>query len=326
MTRWVRFAVAGASVAASVLILLLAVPRAAGVGWAVMVHQLEAIPFKRLLELTALWWCGLYLNSFMLTAALPGLHRRRALALNLGGSSVANVLPFGGAAGVGLNYAMLASWGYDRMRATTYTAVTNAAAAATKLLVAGCGIVAVMSLPTLRGELPLPGARAVGVLVVVAVAASFALAHWRVGLRVGGRRSGVTDRMEQAVTAWRQQAGEVVRERWPAMLFAGVGYAGLQLLLLFACLSTTSASLSLPYVALGFAVDRLLTVIPLTPGGIGVVETGVVASLIGLGGDPAAVAAGVVLYRAFSWFLEIPVGGAVALGWLAQRAIAPSRG
>lgn len=65
----------------------------------------------------------------------------------------------------------------------------------------------------------------------------------------------------------------------------------------------------------GFTSERLLTLIPLTPGGAGVVEVGLAGTLLLFGGDPAGVVAGVLLYRLLTFALEIPVGGATLAGW-----------
>jgi len=63
-----------------------------------------------------------------------------------------------------------------------------------------------------------------------------------------------------------------------------------------------------------FALSRLLTSVTVTPGGVGVSETGVAALLVGWGANPAQATAGVVLYSLYVHFLEVPLG---ALGWLA---------
>ena len=62
---------------------------------------------------------------------------------------------------------------------------------------------------------------------------------------------------------------------------------------------------------------RLLSAIPITPGGIGVVELGLTASL-GAGLPQSVqnqVAAAVLLYRAATWFVPIPLGVAAWLFW-----------
>jgi uncharacterized protein (TIRG00374 family) len=59
-----------------------------------------------------------------------------------------------------------------------------------------------------------------------------------------------------------------------------------------------------------FAVVRLLSAVPITPGGLGVVELGLTASLAHGLPDAAAdsVAAAVLLYGALTWFTPIPLG------------------
>src|ERR1700709_1646038 len=65
------------------------------------------------------------LPIFLLTAAMPRLTHRRALALSLTGSAVSNLVPMGGALGIGLNYWMSRSWGFTKPAFTLYTFVTN---------------------------------------------------------------------------------------------------------------------------------------------------------------------------------------------------------
>jgi len=66
-----------------------------------------------------------------------------------------------------------------------------------------------------------------------------------------------------------------------------------------------------------FAFVRLLTALPITPGGLGVVELGLTGPLAaGLDPDYAArVTAAVLLYRALTYALPIPLGGLALLWW-----------
>jgi uncharacterized protein (TIRG00374 family) len=66
-----------------------------------------------------------------------------------------------------------------------------------------------------------------------------------------------------------------------------------------------------------FAVVRLMTVLPLTPGGLGIVELGLTAPLIA-GLDSAAsarVAAAVLLYRALTYLPSLPLGALAYVWW-----------
>jgi uncharacterized membrane protein YbhN (UPF0104 family) len=71
------------------------------------------------------------------------------------------------------------------------------------------------------------------------------------------------------------------------------------------------------------AIERLGTLIPITPGGTGVAEIGTIAWLVASGLDPVEVVAGVLLYRIFLVALEIPVGGTLLAGWALLRRWAP---
>ena len=69
-----------------------------------------------------------------------------------------------------------------------------------------------------------------------------------------------------------------------------------------------------------FSFARLLETIPLTPSGVGFVETGAVAALIGFGGSEAASAAAVFLFRGFTYLAEIPVGAGAWVVWATRRS------
>jgi uncharacterized protein (TIRG00374 family) len=89
---------------------------------------------------------------------------------------------------------------------------------------------------------------------------------------------------------------------------------------LLACLRATGltqAQVSWQASLAAFAVVRLLTVLPLTPGGLGVVELGLTAPLIaGLGSGAAArVAAAVLLYRALTYLPSLPLGALAYVWW-----------
>jgi putative heme transporter len=66
-----------------------------------------------------------------------------------------------------------------------------------------------------------------------------------------------------------------------------------------------------------FSFVRLLSAVPLTPGGLGVVELGLTAAL-GSGLPDSTknqIAAAVLLYRGLTWFLPIPLGVGCWLFW-----------
>ena len=98
-----------------------------------------------------------------------------------------------------------------------------------------------------------------------------------------------------------------------------LAYLALQLALLWLCFHVLGISFALPVLFTALAVERLLTLVPITPGAAGVVEVGTAAALVALGGDPAGVAAGLLLFRGFTYVLEIPVGGITLAIWFGTQ-------
>lgn len=105
--------------------LIVVAPSVLGTSWNPVWVVLGALSARDLALLTILWLVGLLSCSAVLTSSLPGLSTRRAMLLNLSGSAVANVAPFGAAAGVGLDFAMARSWRFSTASFATFTAVIN---------------------------------------------------------------------------------------------------------------------------------------------------------------------------------------------------------
>ena len=69
-----------------------------------------------------------------------------------------------------------------------------------------------------------------------------------------------------------------------------------------------------------FAFARLLTAIPLTPGGVGVVELALIAGLTAAGGEDAPVVAAVLLFRGLTYVLPILLGAIAYVYWRRNRS------
>ena len=322
----------GASVAVAVALLQVTLPRAVGTTWAVIRDTLLSLSGLEILSLGVIWFLGLWAHTFVLTGALPGLSHRRALTLNLTGSAVSNLVPFGGALGIGVNYAMLRSWRFLPRSFTVYTLVTNLWDVLAKLALP---IVALTTL-VLAGGLtsrPLETAAvcAAALLGLLLAAMAVVLVSER-GARRVARVAGVTVRaamrlvgssrrpaLETAVLELRASVSDVIRRQWARLTLGMASYVGLQALLLWLSLHVVGSRLGIPQVLAGFALERVLSLVLVTPGGVGIAETGTAALLLALGGDPVSVAAGVLIYRGFIFLLEIPVGGVGLALWFGRR-------
>jgi putative heme transporter len=85
-------------------------------------------------------------------------------------------------------------------------------------------------------------------------------------------------------------------------------------------LSFTALGIGVPWrgLLLAYGVGQLAANLPITPGGLGVVEGSLVIALVAYGGAEASAGAAVFLYRLISFWGELPFGW-VAWGWLARR-------
>ena len=75
-----------------------------------------------------------------------------------------------------------------------------------------------------------------------------------------------------------------------------------------------------------FAFVRLLTVLPITPGGLGITELGLIATLAVSAGHrvSAQVTAAVLLYRAVTYLPPIPLGAIACLTWRHAPTLVPA--
>ena len=335
---WARLRFAASWLVALGLVVVV-VPRTVDVSWAGVLPVLLSVPWTAVLGLAGLWLLGLYVHSFVLTAAAPSLTHRRALTLNVTGSAVSNVVPLGGAAGVELNRRMMRAWGINTRSFTGYTVLTNLWDVGAKLLLPLVGVLAL----TRAGEAVIPQLRAAallaagGFVVLVAIAALLlatpygaellgrcveGLAHR--GLRVAGRDRPL--RVTAALHDVRRECAELVARGWLRMSAGIALYLLLQGLLLGLCLHLTGAGADAAEVTAAFAVERLLTIVPITPGGVGLADLGLAGVLLALGSDPEGVAAAVLLYRLFVFAVEIPVGGGTLGLWLLRQRRSLRRG
>ena len=121
--RWVIEIAITLSVLVGMFVVIL--PRITGSSYEEVWEVLGAIEPWELLLLVAVWIGNLWTYTPVLTNSLPGLTHPQAFTANLATSAVSNVLPFGGAVGVGATYLMYGSWGFSTGEITRSVLVTG---------------------------------------------------------------------------------------------------------------------------------------------------------------------------------------------------------
>jgi uncharacterized membrane protein YbhN (UPF0104 family) len=285
------------------------------------------------LGLAAVW--NLFTYLLVNVSTMPGLTLAQAGVAAEASTAVANTVPGGAALGIGLNYAMFSSWGFSRSRTSVSLLVTGVWNNFVKL---GLPVLA-LALLALSGD-PSGGRVVAGVVGVAALVAAVVL-FWlllrseasavRVGLGAGAAasalrrlvRRGPVQGWELATAKFRTRTITLLRARWLWItLFTLVSHVSLYAVLLLALrhVGVSEDDVSWVEVLAVFAFARLLTAIPITPGGLGVVEVALITGLAAAGGERAQVAAAVLVFRLLTYVLPIPLGLAAYVFWRRNRS------
>lgn len=314
----------GFAVAAALLIFGL--PMIADTTWPQIGQQLTLVGPLVAVLMTGLMLLGLYCYTFTLIGSLPGLSHLRALMVNAAGSMISNVLPAGGAVGVALSYVMFRSWGFTKRNISTSLVVTGVWNLMARLTLPVLGILMV-----LFGPVDAPTAVVIGSAIGAAVGIgalglfvsliySDTVSH-RVGRGLGrlarpfSKRLRAGADLDGLIQDQRSRMSSVVRHHGVSMSLGLIGMFGFFFVLYVVAARTVGVDLPLAQLFAAYAFRQFLTVVAITPGGLGVTEAGTAGVLVAFGSDPGAAAAAALLYAVFTHLLEIPLGLAAWLTW-----------
>ncbi len=269
---------------------------------------------------------------FMICAVLPALRLRQAAVVNLSSNAVANALPAGGALGIGVSWAMMSSWGVSTADYVLYTLVSGTWNVLARLGLPALALLIMLTATPPDAALIAAAATGLAVLAIAAAGLGLLVRSESFALRAGGilqrglviacrlvRRRPPCD-IPQALLGFRHRAAALIAARgWRITATTAASQLILWLVLL-ACLRGVGLSQAqVPWQTslAAFAFVRLLTALPITPGGLGITELGLIGTLA-VGAGPGAgvqVTAAVLLYRAVTYLPPIPLGAITYLVW-----------
>lgn len=254
----------------------------------------------------------------LMRVAVPGLSWRVAATSQLAGNAVSRLLPGGAAAGTAVTYRIWSRSGIAPQQAASGLVVTSLISTLTLLsLPAGALLVAATGAAVPHGLL-IVGLGVVATALALAGFAALLLFNDRAAggvqhliavarrLIARGRR-----RVAPADPRWVRQRSEMkalLGHRWRDALAASTANWGFDIGALVLALAATGSRPHVSMVVLAYVTGAVLGMIPITPGGLGFVEAGLLGGLA-LAGVPAADAVVAVLaYRLVSYWLPIAVG------------------
>jgi uncharacterized protein (TIRG00374 family) len=236
----------------------------------------------------------------------------------LAGNAMSQIVPGGAAAGATLQLRMLAQSGAD-----TATAISGFTAFSL-LQTASILFLPFLTLPAILAGAPVDPSLAatafLGIAGFVAVAALGAVLLTTDPLlngigravqasrnRILHKRAPLTGLPERLIRE-RNSVREVLGERWREALLATACRLGFDFLALFAALAAVGGLPRPSLVLLAYTAASLLAMIPITPGGLGLVEAGLTGALALAGVAPAQAVLATLLYRLASYWLPILAG------------------
>ena len=267
----------------------------------------------------------LMLTGIQLAAGLPGLRPWPAISTQPPASAIGAVVPGGmvPARAVFLRRFGVSTATYTRSYAAAALTVT-----ACVLVMPVVGLIVFLVVPQTADARDMRTLALVSSGVSLAVAAAMiamlssrAICQWcaRNAAGLAGKSAWLTRKLapqkwEEAVMIWREDTGQILRERRARLTGSVMAVYWLNGGLMIACMYACGLPYSAMSVLTGLAtwsIARLLLSVPLTPGGVGVLELGysaIFTAMVAAQFDESVVA-GVLLYRALTYVMPVFLGG-----------------
>jgi putative heme transporter len=304
------------------------VPRIASYG--TIAHRLGTVSAPWLAGLAAAALLDVLTTALPWRAVLPQLSWIGALGFTQASTAMTIVLPGGAPLGMALSFGLLRRLRVTAGEAGFAVALTGIWSQGMIFLYPLAGALLVFGTGKLSGStLAIAGASAAGAAVLVALA--FAAlrspaAARRLGDEAARLAAPLARLLRRDAPAWngerlvrlRAERLSDLRRRWPSLTAATL-FNQLTAYLIFElslrAVGVSVAELPPSEAFLAWAIGRMISSLPLTPGGIGVVELGMIGTLVGFGAPHGHVVAAVLLYRAFVLFPTLLVGAVALLGF-----------
>lgn len=309
--------------------------------WAVLGQRGELSGFSAAISHLRWWWVALGLLAEAGSYVAFAVAQRRLLAVTgvtvpawsmtviiFVATAITNSVPGGPVVASIFSFRQFRRRGADEVTAGWALLAIVVAAGTGLALLAGVGLV-VAGAEGVSTDL----VEVTAAVVAVALAGSVLLVQRRAAMwlverslhvvrRAGGRSaeafpalSVVGARLAAVRISWRQMAGAVLWSGGNWVLDCGC-----------LCLAFLALGAPVPWrgLLLAYGAGQLAANLPITPGGLGVVEGSMTIALVAFGGDVTTTATAVLLYRLMSYWLELPIGWAAwaVLAWHQRHLVA----
>lgn len=260
----------------------------------------------------------------LLRIAMPGSRWLDVSTSQLAGNAASRIIPGGPASGGVVQARMLIQSGHP-------PGTVGAVLSATGLLTTGMLLtLPVLTLPAVLLGPPLAHQLQLGLvfsLVIAAVLVAFGLALLTWDRFVGGvgtvvgrvvhlvRRRVDPGAVARGLVEERDQVAAAFKGRWLRALGSAAGNRMFDYAALVAALYAVGAQARPSLVLVAYVAALALAMVPITPGGLGFVETGLTAMLVLAGVTTSQAVVATLFYRLVSFWTPIPIGAIAWAGW-----------
>ena len=267
-------------------------------------------------------------------AAIPGLPYKPAFVIRQTSFMISNTIPAGGAFGLAIQFAMLASYSVPVAAATAGIAVTSLWSLFMTLTLPVFGVLAALTTAQLESQWVWVAIAGIAATVVSIVVMWLILRSEESARRIGNlgnrmlspvnsRRANQIDAVGMSIDL-RNSTKDVVFDRWRWVTVSNYIVILAQFAVLWfaieGVLGDAPTTLTLAGAFAAFAISRMATMIPVTPGGLGTVDAALIALLttFGLTNDEAVASA--LVWRACSWIPQVSLGVLTFIYWRVAHA------
>ncbi len=268
-------------------------------------------------------------------AALPGLQYRPAFVIRQTSFMISNVIPMGGAIGLGVQYGMLNSYGFGPAPSTSaigITSVWNTFITLALPVIALVGLVVIgestsqAALATLFGVVAI--GVGVGVFAFILRSEEYARRIGQWADRVVAWAAGLINKevdlnLDEALVDFRASIVDVVSARWALITGTNLLQQLAQFSVLFIAILAIqggTGEIGLAEAFAAFAFGRLATFIPIPPGGLGTTDAIITGALTAFGMSSSDALAADLVWRAATYFPQVFIGIGTFLYWRRQQA------
>lgn len=318
------------------------IPQVTGSGYAAAFAELQKMTPLALILIAVSVVVYLVVYGFPFMSATPGLKYWPSQQINQAAFAISNGVPAGGAFGLAVQYAMLATY---KVPGAAATAAITAVGLWSALVSLGLPILGVAALSMSGGASSYDWVAPVGLSILVVVVVGFVLImrSEKLATAVGrlgntlinplrGRIAKLKDLdLVKPITSFRVTMYDVLRRRWLLITLAQVGVIMTQFLIMYFSLRGVegwSADGTSPLAAFGaFATSQIMLMVPITPGGLGTTDALMIALLQSMGVSGAQAQAADVVWRMASYLPQIIIGVVALVLWFrrATRTFAAAK-